>query len=118
MCTAGCGASTPGRTIPLELEQVPGQDTLSLDIRLYDDTDSLVRGTSDVVEVRFCRISGTCSTKDAIMPSAYFGFSQSTGVATVEARLECPVGEDAARFEVVLVASPFVPPAPRQSLLQ
>ena len=108
MCTAGCGASTPGRTLPLDLGLIPGQETLDLDIRLYDDTDSLVRGTSDVVEVRFCRISGTCSTKDAIMPSTYFGFSQSTGVATVEARFECPVGEDSARFEVVLVGSPFV----------
>lgn len=108
-CAGGCGASTTDTTKPFNLNLIPGQDTLSLEILLYDDTGTRVRGTSDVVEVRICHTSGICSTKDALIPSTYFGFDQETGIAHVETRVECPFGVDTSFVEVVLVGSDFVP---------
>jgi hypothetical protein len=65
--------------LPLNLQLIPGQDALLLEIRLYDDADSIVRGTDDVMELSICRITDLCSTKNAVIPSAYFGFNEASG---------------------------------------
>jgi len=103
LCHSGCGANTKETTLPIHLTLIPGQDALSLEVRLYDDTGSLVRGTDDVIEVRICNTSGVCSTKNGIVPSSYIGFNPASGIAQVEARVECPTGNDTAVFEAVLV---------------
>jgi len=88
---------------------LPGQEKLVLTVKLFDQLGSLVRGTSDVIELRVCLTSTICSTSATIIPPTYYAFDPQNGESHFEAEIECPLSVQRARFEIHVVGKELSP---------
>jgi len=88
---------------------IPGQDTVSFLVKLYDDLSTLVRGSDDLIEVIICPPIGACGGRNTLVPPQYYPFDKVTGICRVDNPFECPVGSDEVGFEVHLLGSIGVP---------
>ena len=72
------------------LELVPGQQPLSLAVKLFDSQGSLVKGSEDIIEVLICPVTAVeCTVVSASIPPINQGFNFLTGLSSIEAAVEC-----------------------------
>ena len=74
------------------IELIPGQQTLSVAFLLYDALDTLVIGSSDLVETLICQVSEyDCGTSTTMVPPQYQGFDAVTGLGALSVLLNVPL---------------------------
>ena len=72
------------------IELVPGEQPLSLAVKLFDSQGNLVKGSEDIIEVLICPVSAVeCTVSSASIPAINQGFNPLTGLSSIEAAVEC-----------------------------
>ena len=72
------------------IELVPGQELLSVAVKLYDSQGSLVKGSGQIIEMIICPdLKGACTALSASLPAVIQGFNSQTGLGNIQASVEC-----------------------------
>jgi hypothetical protein len=72
------------------IELVPGQELLSVAVKLYDSQGSLIKGSDDIIEMIICPdLKGACTALSASLPAGTQGFNSETGLGNIQASVEC-----------------------------
>jgi hypothetical protein len=72
------------------IELVPGQELLSVAVKLYDSHSSLIKGSEDIIEMIICPDSkDACTALSSSLPAVAQGFNSQTGLSNIQAAVEC-----------------------------
>jgi len=80
----------------------PGQEPLSLIVKLFDSQGNVVRGSDDAIELLICPVISSedeCTFASSSVPPINKGFDPLTGLSNIEAAVECGVSSSASAQE-------------------